>query len=190
MTTLLELPAVRERVQGLSVEGYHRLGELGMLSEEVELLQGIVVAKMPKSPLHELVAQKLMRHLLAKVPKGFEVRREGPLTLRDSEPEPDLSVVQGKPDDWAAAHPSTAHLVVEVAVTSTALDEGKGEIYAEAGIPEYWLVRPEDRAVDLYRQPTSQGYLSKATLSEKDTLRCASIPGVEFPVAEILPGPS
>src|SRR5262245_3154115 len=142
MTSLLELPAFRERVHRTSVEEYHRLGELGVLSEEVELLRGIVVTKMPKSPLHELVAQKLMQCLLATVPSDFVVRREGPLTLRDSEPEPDLSVVHGQPDDWAAAHPSTAHLVVEVAVSSAVLDEGKAEIYAEADIPEYWLVRP------------------------------------------------
>jgi Uma2 family endonuclease len=187
MTSLLELPAFRERVHRMSVEEYHRAGDTGVLSDDLELLRGIVVTKMPKSPLHELVSQKLMKRLLAQVPSGFEVRREGPLTLRDSEPEPDISVVRGKADDWAIAHPSTAHLVVEVAVTSTALDEGKAEIYAETAIPEYWLVRPEDRVVDVYREPTSEGFLSKTTLTERDTLRCASIPGVEFAVADILP---
>src|SRR5712675_1067218 len=105
MTALLELPGFRERVQGLSVEGYHRLAELGMLGEDVELLRGLVITKMSKSPVHELVCQKLMKRLLAQVPEGFEVRREGPLTLRDSEPEPDISVVHGQPDDWAKAHP-------------------------------------------------------------------------------------
>ncbi len=174
-------------VRRLSVEEYHRVGETGVLSEDVELLRGIVVTKMPKSPLHELVAQKLMEQLLAQVPSGFRVRPERPLTLRDSEPEPDLSVVHGRPDDWATAHPSTAHLVIEVAVTSTALAESKAEIYAEAGIPEYWLVRPEERVADVYREPTREGYLSKVTLSERDTCRCGSIPSVEFPVVDILP---
>jgi Uma2 family endonuclease len=189
MTSLLELPAFRKRVHLLSVEDYHRLGELGVLSDDVELLRGIVVTKMSKSPLHELVAQKLMRCLIAKVPDGFEVRPERPLTLRDSEPEPDISVVRGKPDDWAAAHPSNAHLVVEVSVSSAALDEGKAEIYAEAGILEYWLVRPEERAVDVYREPTSDGYLSRITLSETGLLQCTSIPGLELSVVEILPRP-
>src|SRR5438445_3638773 len=152
MKALLELPTVRERVHRMSVSNYHRAGEIGMLGEDVELLRGIVVQKMPKSPLHELVCQKLMLALLAKVTKEFQVRRESPLTLRDSEPEPDVSVVRGKPDDWAKTHPSTAQLVVEVAVSSVALDEGMAEIYAEAGIPEYWLVRPEARAVDVYRE--------------------------------------
>jgi len=49
--------------------------------------------------LRERVAQKPMWCWLAKVSAGFEVRRESPLALRDSEPEPALSVVQGKPVD-------------------------------------------------------------------------------------------
>jgi len=124
------------------------------------------------------------------VPNGFDVRPERPLTLRDSEPEPDISVVRGKPDDWIMEHPKTAHLVVEVAVSSVAVDEGMAEIYAEAGIPEYWLVRPEDRVVDVYREPTNAGYLSKRTLKQADTLECQSIPGVKILVSDILPAAS
>jgi len=187
MTALLELPAFRERVHGLSVEDYHRLGDFGILSTEVELLRGIVVTKLPKTPLHELAAQKLLNILLAQVPKGFTVRPERPLTTRDSEPEPDISVVRGKPDDWARVHPSSADLVVEVAVSSVAFDERKGEIYAEIGVPEYWVVRAEEREVDVYSQPTREGYAAKTTLREKDVLVCKSITGIQFTVAEILP---
>ena len=187
MTALLELPAFRARVHRMSVADYRRAGEAGLLLEDVELLRGIVVHKMSKSPLHELVAQKLMKRLLAQLPEGFELRREGPLTLRDSEPEPDLSVVQGTADDWVSAHPATAHLVIEVAISSLPVDEGKAEIYAEAGIPEYWLVRPEDRAVDIYRQPAQAAYLSKTTLVEPQKLVCASIAGIEIALGDILP---
>ena len=187
MTALLDLPEVRERVHTLSVEDYHRLGELGIVSKDVELLRGIVVTKMSKSPLHELVVQKLLRLLLAKVPNDFEVRREGPLTLRDSEPEPDISIVRGKPDDWGTAHPSTAHLVVEVAVTSAAVDQGKAKIYADAGIAEYWIVRAESGLVDVYREPSHGEYRSTTTFRKNEVLQCESLPSVKFVIAEILP---
>jgi len=187
MTPLLELPAFRKRVHPVSVETYHRLGEMGALLEDVELLRGIVVTKMAKSPLHEFVAQVLMRLLLALVPPGYEVRPERPLTLGDSEPEPDLSVVKGRPHDWLLAHPTTAALVVEVAVSSVDIDEGKAGIYAEAGIPEYWIVQPEERRVIVCREPTPEGYRSKATLSEADTLHCASLSGVEIAVGALFP---
>jgi hypothetical protein len=97
MTALLELPAFRERVHAVSLDVYHRMTEVGLLSNKLELLRGIVVTKMARSPLHELVSHKLMKLLLPQAPVGYEVRREAPLTLRDSEPEPDLSVVKGAP---------------------------------------------------------------------------------------------
>src|SRR5580658_7640720 len=130
MASLLEMPAIRERVHRFTVDEYHRLPW-----ENVELLRGIVVTKMPKSPLHVFVTDKLTTALLACVPPGFKVRKEEPLTLRDSEPEPDVAVVRGKAEDWATVHPSTAYLVIEVAISSFAVDEEKAEIYSEAGIP-------------------------------------------------------
>ncbi len=170
-----------------SVETYHRLAEIGHLSNKVELLRGIVVTKMAKSPLHELVCHKLMKLLLSQAPAGFEVRREGPLTLGDSEPEPDLTIVRGKAGDWAQAHPTTAALVVEVAVSDPSVDEGKAKIYAQAGIPEYWLARPEDRLVAVYREPSNGGYLSKSIVTDKHKLRGSALPGIEFDPASILP---
>lgn len=187
MTPLLDLPAVRRRVHPLTVETYHRLGEMGVLSEDVELLRGLVVTKMPKSPLHEFVSQMLMKLLLALLPPGFELRREAPLSIGGSEPEPDLSVVKGSPGDWLQAHPTTAALVIEVAVSSAELDEGKASIYAEAGVPEYWIVRPELRVVTVYREPAPDGYRSMSEVSEAGTLRCATLPGVVFPLATVLP---
>jgi len=187
MTPLLDLPAFRKRVHPMSVETYHRLAEMGELSEDVELLRGIVVTKMPKSPLHEFVAQMLMELLLKLVPPGFVVRPERPLTLGDSEPEPDLSVVRGHPRDWVRAHPTTAALVIEVAVSSVDIDEGKAAIYAEAAIPEYWIVQPEERHVIVCREPAPEGYRSKAKLTEADTLRCVSLPGVEIAVTTVFP---
>ncbi len=189
MTALLDLPSVRSRVHPMSVDTYHRLAALGMVDENVELLRGIMVAKTSKSPLHELVAQKLMKHLLAQAPPGLEIRREGPLTLRDSEPEPDLSVVRGSPDDWAEAHPTTALLVVEVAVSSLELDRSKSAIYAEAGIPEYWMICPEDRAATLYRQPSPHGYLQQIAVTEAEPLSSTALPGFAVLLRDLLPAP-
>jgi Uma2 family endonuclease len=187
MTPLLELPAVRRRLQPLTVETYHRLGELGLLREDVELLRGFVVTKMPKSPLHEFVSQMLMKRLFDLLPPAFELRREAPLSIGTSEPEPDFSVVRGVPADWLQAHPTTAALVIEVAVTSAELDEGKASIYAEAAVPESWIVRPDRRVVVAYREPTPDGYRTRDELSEEATLRCAALPDLALAVASILP---
>lgn len=171
----------------MPIETYHRLGEMGALSEDVELLRGLIVTKMPKSPLHEFVAQMLMDLLLALLPPGFTLRPERPLSIGRSEPEPDLSVVKGTAADWLHSHPTTAALVIEIAITSADLDEGKAAIYAEAAIPEYWIVRPDLRSVTVYREPTTDGYRSRTVLSDHDTLCCAALPVVEIPVASVLP---
>ena len=187
MTPLLELPAIRRRLHPMTVETYHRLGEMGLLREDVELLRGFIVTKMPKSPLHEFVSQMLMKLLLGQVPAGFELRREAPLSIGTSEPEPDFSVVRGVPADWLQAHPTTAALVIEVAVTSAELDEGKASIYAEAAIPEYWIVRPDRRVVIVYREPTADGYRTRDEFLDEATLRCAALPELVLAVASILP---
>ena len=152
MEGLLEMPAVREQVHRMSVTNYHREGEAGLLGEDVELLRGLVVTKTSKSSLHEFEIEKMLDRLQAQAPKEFRVRKESPRTFRDSEPEPDISVVRGAPEDWLAAHPSTAQLGIEIAIRSVEPDKGKADIYAEADIPEYWLFRPGDRAIDVYRQ--------------------------------------
>jgi Uma2 family endonuclease len=185
MTSLLEVPAVRQQVHRMSIEEYHRATAAGAIPENVELLRGIVVTKMAKSPLHEFVLLSLMKILLPLLPKGFELRLGAPLTLGDSEPEPDISIVAGKPADWIKEHPRTAHLVVEVAISSESIDQHKADIYAEAGIEEYWVIRPEKRVVDVYRQPTREGYLSKVTVN--NTLRSDSLPTFDFAVADIFP---
>jgi|SRR5687767_592871 len=187
MTALLDLPEVRERVHRVTVPDYHRLGQLGVISEDVELLRGIIVDKMSKSPLHEFIAQKLMKLFARQIPEKFEVRREGPLTLADSEPEPDISIVEGKPEDWLNSHPSRASVVIEIAISSLHLDRSKAEIYAEAAIPEYWLIRGDEYLVDVYRQPTNKGYVERITLTANDTLKCGSIAELQIDLKEIFP---
>src|SRR5262245_16848894 len=115
---LLELPEVRQRVSPLSVEEYHRLGEYNERGKRTELIRGIVIEKMSKSPLHRAIVSLLYRLFLTRLPAGFMVWQEQPLTFVDSEPEPDISVVRGRERDFLKAHPSTAELVVENAVSS------------------------------------------------------------------------
>ena len=187
MTALLDLPEVRDRIHRVSVSEYHRLGELGLIYEKVELLRGIIVDKMSKSPLHEYISQKLLKLLHRLVPPQFDVRQERPLTLNDSEPEPDIAIVAGAPEDWVHSHPKTAALVIEISISSFLLDRSKADIYAEASIPEFWLVRADKRLVEVYLQPSIKGYLSRLTFTEADTLTSATIPEATLRLSEIFP---
>ena len=153
MSNVLDVPEVRAAVVRLTPAQYHRLFEMGVIPEKTELLSGILVAKKPKSPLHTWMVIFLQKWLTSIVGSDFQVRKEDPLTLHDSEPEPDISVVLGTPNDFRIHHPSSATLVIEVALNSEAVDRRKAEIYAAAGVPEYWIVLPNSKSIAVYRSP-------------------------------------
>jgi len=155
---VLAKESVRNLVMPISVAQYHELSALGLIPEKTELLEGIIFKKMTKSPLHEFIAHKLYHFFSEQLSDLYLVRKEAPLTLAASEPEPDISIVKGRLDDFVRAHPSHAELVIEVAVSAPALDREKIAIYAAANIPECWIVRAQDKVIERYTDPSSGSY--------------------------------
>src|ERR1700712_4215163 len=92
---LLENPAVRARISRFTVEQYHQLGEYSATGRRTELIRGYVFDKMSRSPLHSSSGTRLHELLFPQIPAGWWMRKEEPLTLADSEPEPDVSIVRG-----------------------------------------------------------------------------------------------
>src|SRR5260221_12171076 len=101
---MLEIPEVRAHVSPVAVAQYHQFPEFNENGRRTELIRGVVIEKMPKSPLHASVAKVLYDSLHAAIPAGFSVRQDQPLTLRDSEPEPDLAIVRGSVHDYRTSH--------------------------------------------------------------------------------------
>lgn len=190
MSAILEEPSVRRAVYPISVEFYHQLGALGLLDRKTELLDGVIVKKMSKSPLHSAVARRLFRLISAALPAGRFVTREDPITTDASEPEPDIAVIQGSEDDYLNEHPRQALLVVEVAVSSVELDRRKAAIYAAAGIPEYWLAEPEAARITVFRRPESGQYHSVEVLDSGQALVSTALPGLTVNLAELFRRPS
>ena len=188
MSAILEIPEVRQRVSPLSVEEYHRLNECNENGHRTELIRGIVIEKMSKSPLHATLLGNLIDLLSKKLPPGFVLRQDNPLTFTDSEPEPDITIVAGTRRDFSRQHPSTAALVVEIAVSSVALDRENASLYAEARITEYWIVLAASRQVEVYRGPANGQYKEKRTFELNDQIECVGVPGVKVAVSDIFSG--
>lgn len=170
MIEILERPEVRCRVAPISVAGYHQLRDLGLVEVKTELLNGVIVEKITKSPLHTFLAQRLHVWLAEGLPSGWQLRKEDPLTLVSSEPEPDLALVAGSAETYRSHHPTTADLVVEIAVSSVEVDRAKADVYGEAGVSVYWLVLAEHHRVEVYSQPSPNGYACTETLGSGDRL--------------------
>lgn len=181
MLSVLEEPAVRERVAPISVESYHVLGETGRIAERTELIRGAIIEKMSQSPLHASVVELLRDALLSCLPEGFVLRQEKPLTLRASEPEPDLAIVRGNRQDFLASHPHSAALIVEVAVSSDVLERIKLGLYAEADVPECWLVLAEARMVERHTEPGGGCYQRVERVAYPQQIASTVFPSVVLP---------
>ncbi|MBI4604694.1 MAG: Uma2 family endonuclease [Planctomycetes bacterium] len=174
---------MRRRISRLSVDEYHRLDERNENGRRTELIRGIVIEKISKSPLHRTIAALLYKQLLAQLTAGCSVWKEEPLTLADSEPEPDIAVTHGRESDFAKAHPTTAELVAEVSVSSPALDRENASLYAEAGVKEYWIVLGLEQKVEVYRRPENGRYQEQSLFGLGETIECGSLAGVRIRIA-------
>ena len=142
----------------LSVAKYHAMIREGILTSDdrVELLEGLLVSKRPKNPPHSVVTGLVRAALERLTPSGWHVDSQEPITLEDSEPEPDVAVVRGERREYLDHHPGPRDiaLVVEVADASLQQDRTtKKRLYAAAGIPVYWIVNLSDRQIEVYSDP-------------------------------------
>ncbi len=146
-----------------SVDQYHEMIHAEILGEDdpIELLEGVLVTKMPKNPQHSLVTHLIREALARLISLGWCVNTQEPITLADSEPEPDVAIIQGSPRQYADRHPGAEDtaLVIEVADSTLSRDRGlKKRIYARAGIPLYWIVNLAERKIEVYSEPSGSDY--------------------------------
>ncbi len=183
---MLEIPEVRALVSPVTVAQYHQFPEFNANGLRTELVHGVVIEKRPKSPLPASIAKLLYDGLHATVPSGFSVRQDQPLTLKDSEPEPDIAIVRGSVQDYRTAHPATVTLIIEIATSSASLDHEKATLYAHANVEEYWIIQPTERQIDVYRRPEGGTYLDHVIVGNDANLECGSLPGIVIRLSELL----
>lgn len=172
---------------------YHRLGVLGFFAgKRVQLIRGEVVVMSPMGSPHAVAVRLAADALEAAFGAGFHARSQLPLAIAGSEPDPDAAVVRGVPRDHAAAHPATALLVVEVSDSTLDFDlTVKAELYAEAGVPEYWVVDLASRTLRVLRDPRpvagGHSYRLPSVLAESDSVCPLAAPSSAVRVGDLLP---
>lgn len=181
-----------------TADEYRRMAELGVIGpdERVELLDGYVVPKMPQNVPHRSAVLRLSTRLSPRLPAGWVVMTQCPVLLGRTEPEPDGAVLRGADSDYDTRHPVPADVgvVIEVSDTSLATDRGpKGRLYAQAGIPVYWIVNVDDKQIEVYTDPDPSS-APPAYRTRTDYLPGQAVPLVldgtavgALPVADLLP---
>lgn len=180
-----------------SVSDLQRMLETSVLQEgsRVELIDGELIEMAAAGSRHAGIVNRLNRRLVQAVSTRAVVAVQNPVQLDAySQPEPDLALLRPRADDYLNAHPTAAEalLLVEVADSSLPYDlTVKIPLYAQAGIPELWLVDLPARTLTVYRQPTARGFADARTIrgTELGDLEPARLPGVPVPLAGLFDTP-
>jgi|FaiFalFF_MnMetaG_3_1042247.scaffolds.fasta_scaffold06776_3 Uma2 family endonuclease len=150
----------------------------------VELLRGEVYQMSPIGPKHVHKVAQLDARLQETLRGKAVVLVQSPLRLsEDSEPEPDLMVLRPPLDRYREKLPTPEDvlLLVEVADTSLEFDrEVKLPLYAEAGIPEVWLVNLKENLLEVYRDPRGGRYREIRLLSPEEEVSPTLLPEVSL----------
>lgn len=164
----------------MSVETYHQLIDLGTFQpdDQIELIHGYLVKKMPKNRRHAQVTQALLA-LISQIigfGKGWFLSVQDPITLQESEPEPDIAVIRGSYADYSR-HPGPSDVGVVIEVSDSSLDYDvlvKKEMYALDKVSQYWVVNLKDRQIEVFTDPfnseTHSGYRQQAIYLDGDVL--------------------
>jgi Uma2 family endonuclease len=177
-----------------TVSMFHEVNASGAFAgRRPVLIRGVLLEQGEMNPPHATGVELVTEAVRAAFGPGWRFRVQLPLVLeQSSDPFPDLAVVAGSPRD-SARHPTTAALVVEVSDTTLTLDlTTKAELYAAAGIADYWVVDLEHRQLLVFRDPApvaagGAAYRTHLTLGPDATVSPLAAPAAVVRVADLLP---
>jgi Uma2 family endonuclease len=147
-------------------------------------------------PRHTLALTRSFRQLDRIFTEGCHVRRQDAFNVgKQSDPGPDLAVVPGVPEDYPDSVPATASLIVEVSDSTLFTDTTtKAELYATAGVPDYWVIDLESRQLLVYRDPVplpaglgATAYRTHLAFGPEATVSPLAAPTAAIKVADLLP---
>jgi Uma2 family endonuclease len=161
-------------------------------TDQLELIEGELISKMPKNRPHVNAAVYVMLWLIETF-GGERVNPKAPIELATednpiNEPVPDLIVLKRPSRTFRLAPPGPGELdlVVEISDASLVFDlTVKARLYARAGIAEYWVLDVTARRLIVHRDPSRDGYRAIVAYGESERVAPLAAPGRELPVADI-----
>ena len=159
--------------------------------ERVELVEGVLVSYAPpQGDEHAGVVWHLPEAIRARLGVRAALWLQSPLIIGPMTVlEPDLSILRTRSGGYRHQRPAAAdvHAVVEIAVSSLARDRSeKLRLYAEAAIPEYWIVDVVGLRIETFRRPAGSAYSAQRTVSGGESIAFEAFPDVVFTVDELL----
>lgn len=174
-----------------SVDEYYKMIELGMLKdcEKAEIIEGELIQKMPIGDRHAFVVNALTRFFIKNVSDEVLVSIQNPVRISDyDEPEPDITLADlTKYDGKRHPRPAEVILIVEVSDTTLKYDrDTKLTLYAEAEIPEVWIVNLKNEIIEVHQKPSIGIYQLAQIFKCGEILQSESLPNLKLEVDKIL----
>ena len=175
-----------------TVDEYYRMAEAGILNEDdrVELIEGEILQLCAIGSRHAAGVTRLNRILSRRYSDRFLISVQNPVRLSDdTEPEPDLVLLKMRDDDYNNAHPRPEDVLIIIEVSDSTLihdRDVKMRLYAEAGIPEAWLVDLNSDRFDVYSDPMDGLYRKIRRYPKGSTVVSETLPEVSTDVDDIL----
>jgi Uma2 family endonuclease len=171
----------------ISVDEFHAMGEAGILDEDdrIELIDGRMIVMEPIGWPHANCVIRLNNLLVGRGP--FLVSPQNPLRLTDyTEPLPDLVLFREDRDPDGPLLGPDSLLVIEVSDTSLLYDRCvKLARYAQAGVPEVWIIDLKKQRIEVYREPSGATYLASSKRGRGDRLLLPV--GIELEISDVFP---
>ena len=155
-----------------SIPDWHELVDSGVLAEHrVELLEGEIIQMSPEDPMHSSTTYSVAEYFRELLKKRADIREAHPITLDNSEPEPDIAVVRSPYTNYFVRHPYPQNIywLVEISNKTLKLDlEQKSVIYARNGILEYWVIDLVHKKLVVHTQPVGNSYTQVQNLTTEN----------------------
>ncbi len=157
-----------------TIEDYHNMIDGGILAQKkVELIVGEIIEITPEKPFHRRVTFKLADYFREQLRGKAIIFESHPITLLDSEPEPDIIIAKLPLERYDHRHPypEDIELLIEVSDTTLKYDlDTKQKIYALAKIKEYWIIDIKNSQLIIFQQPENNRYTQQIQLTEAGNL--------------------
>jgi len=135
--------------------------------------------------LNRLFTSRLGETVIVSVQNAVRIRRILPM----SRPRPDIALLKPLPELFGSFEPTPEDvlLLVEISDTTVRYDTNtKTPLYAEAGIPEYWILNIGKQVLEVRSDPADGVYRRIEMLTAGQTVSPRELPGVTFAVEDIL----
>jgi Uma2 family endonuclease len=174
-----------------SVNEYHQMMAAGILTtrDRVELLEGCIIEMAPQEPPHASTTSSFGNDFVLLFAGRAWVRQQLPITIAlNSEPEPDIAVVRIDPNRYRDRHPvpEDVYLLIEVSDATLNYDRSrKAKVYAQANIPEYWVVNVKQRQVLVFREPQGDRYQVEQVFDAQAAIAIGAFPDLVIELTNV-----